>query len=298
MGTSQRDHEHEDARSRGTAFEEWMADPALYHGRALDRAREKFDDVEAGKNLGGVVGRSWLGFVLFTVFFSPIAALLLYFGSKYAIRAIFGAGNNLVVGLIFIALGAGILALHWPIWRASKPITPKLALLSFYRALGRGQFEQAAKHVIDADLDTFPRYQPRIEKLGRPTGRGFPFRQPEAFKEYWQELVRFLEWPYCLVHVSRVRVTEISDRLCVVDFRLRLTMNTQLYFLLIFVALPLAAIVDFLTHRVVTQDMRKVLVRVGDEWHLFSGDWQGVEEFDTSWLPAMEAIGASPYRGQ
>jgi len=42
-------------------------------------------------------------------------------------------------------------------------------------------------------------------------------------------------------------------------------------------------IVDLATRKTVVQEMRKILVRVGDEWHLFNGEWMGIEETDVGW---------------
>jgi hypothetical protein len=42
--------------------------------------------------------------------------------------------------------------------------------------------------------------------------------------------------------------------------------------------------------------MRRILVRVGSEWHLLAGDFQGFEEWSTGWLPPPPA-GEGPYRG-
>jgi hypothetical protein len=72
--------------------------------------------------------------------------------------------------------------------------------------------------------------------------------------------------------------------IAVVDYKLRLTMNTQLWLLLVFVALLIAVIVDFATRKVVKVELRKVLVRVGDEWKLLNAEWQGYEDYDLRWL--------------
>ena len=92
-----------------------------------------------------------------------------------------------------------------------------------------------------------------------------------------------------------MQTTKINDRMVVADFEVTFTMNTQLWWLLIFVALIIALVVDLATRTVVKQNLRKILVRVGDEWHIWDGGWQGYDEFDTNWLPAPSSEG-SPYR--
>lgn len=297
--------EREQERARGRVeipeageSAEWMHDPEQYRSRALDRARDKLAVLEAGQNLGSPVGRAWSSVLAAAAILLTSGGLLFFSGVLILVDHLRGTSGDVLFGGGAIVVGLSLMALMVPFWRASKPNTPKRALEGFYKSLGKGHFERAAGHIVDVDLDAFPRYQPRIEKLGRPSGRGFPFNELEAFQEYWTELVRATEWPYCLASISKLRVTTVNEQLCVVDFRLRLVMNTQLYYLLVLVALPLAVIVDLLTRSVVKQDLRKILVKVGDEWHLLSGDWQGVDEFDTSWLPAEVETEASPYRGQ
>ncbi|MCB9936154.1 MAG: hypothetical protein H6840_10725 [Planctomycetes bacterium] len=76
----------------------------------------------------------------------------------------------------------------------------------------------------------------------------------------------------------------MASDVVIVDFELRLIMNTSLWFLLIFVALVIAALVDLATRKTVHVHMRKILVRVDKEWHLLSSEWQAYEENNTQWL--------------
>jgi hypothetical protein len=111
-----------------------------------------------------------------------------------------------------------------------------------------------------------------------------PFADTESFASYWKEMLRYQPLPYCFARIKGVTERPIAQDLMLVDFELTFIMNTQLWFLLIFLALPLAAIVDLMTRKTVKVQMRKLLYRAGDEWHMFNGEYQGPEELDTRWL--------------
>ena len=55
---------------------------------------------------------------------------------------------------------------------------------------------------------------------------------------------------------------------------------TQFWVILILVCVPLALIIDFATRKTVREDLRKVLVRADDEWHLLNGAWYEDDEDD------------------
>jgi hypothetical protein len=168
----------------------------------------------------------------------------------------------------------------------SRPVTPKATLAEFYRAIGKGDRARALSLLTNADRDGLARRQPVVENLGQPSGQPLDFAAPHHFGRYWQELTRSHPAPYCLTRVSHLKVTMAAADVAIVDFRLRLIMNTQLWLLLILVALLIAVIVDLATRKVVKGNLRKVLVKVGDEWKLFNGEWQGYEEYDLRWLEA------------
>ncbi len=65
------------------------------------------------------------------------------------------------------------------------------------------------------------------------------------------------------------------------SYRLYLRTNTSLWYLFVLlgcVGIVIGAIVDAATRRTIEDDVQKILVRVEDEWHLLSGEWQGAEE--------------------
>ncbi len=277
------------------AQEDWKTDPEGYHTRAISRARDKLAEVSEGRGLGSTVGRNWFDLILYGLVVLAFGGSLAAVGISELWSAATGGSGSLGTGLLLFVPLLLLLAIGIPIWKASKPTSPKLALKHFYKRVAHGQSAQARKLVIATDLDEFPRYQPRITSLGKPSATPFAFDSEGEFATYWNGLVRTASWPYCLVKLDRVHVTKITEDVRLVDFELTLTMNTQLYGLLILIALPLAAIADMATRKIVKQEVRKLVVKVDDEWHLFSADFMGNEEHDTTWLPANDA-GTGPYR--
>ncbi len=284
---------------------EERAGQEAYEGRALARARAKLDAFRSGALPDGPAGRAWGGFVAYCVLVLPLALLLLGAAVVGFVGAVEDSGcpygiDRRVEATVWVVLMAGLTALAfwgaWAIWAGSKPDRPDRALLAFYRAVANGRFERAQRLVLSADLDDFPRHQPQIPNLGQPSGRSFPFAAPGAFATYWSELLRSHMWPYCLVRLKGVKVTRLGPDLAVAELTATFQMNTQIYWLLVFASLLIAVIVDLATRKRVTVDLRKILVRVGDEWHLLSGDFQGYEEWEMNWLPAPTPE-ASPYRG-
>lgn len=195
-------------------------------------------------------------------------------GALFLFLAVGVAANDGSIGislflLAFVALLAAIPTL---ILLRSRPTTPKAALKEFYSAVSKGRADRALALITNADRDNTHRRQPLIADLGRPSGYRFVLADKQQFAGYWNELLRSHNAPYCLPRLTRIRVQQVAPDVAVVDYRLTLTMNTQLWWLLILVALIIAIIVDFATRKVVKADLRKVLVRVGDEWKLFNGE--------------------------
>jgi hypothetical protein len=199
-------------------------------------------------------------------------------------------GETPPVGIVFVLFSGVIALIPISVIFRSRPRTPQAALLEFYRTLSRGESKRALALLTNADRDSSTRIQPKIAELGRPNGYPLPFSDPNAFAAYWNELLRTHPAPYCVVRMSNVQVQQIAPDVAVVDYKLTLTMNTSLYYLLILLGILLGVLlafaIDAMTRKVVKADLRKVLVRVGDEWKLFNGEWQGYEEYDLRWLAA------------
>jgi hypothetical protein len=182
-----------------------------------------------------------------------------------------------VLGLVFLVPGLVRIL-------TSTATTPKRALTLFYKSIGGGHMNAARKLVVPNDFDDFPREYPEHKALGLGGMPPYEFGARAGFADYWTGLVRYPSSPYCLVRVQDIRVEEVDPDIAVVEFRLKLAINTSLWILLILVALLIALIVDLATRKRIDAPMRKILIRVGDEWHLFSGEWQGPDEHDVSWL--------------
>jgi hypothetical protein len=270
------------AWNRDYTQHEW--DPE-YERDTLARAQEKLEALERRSVPLTPAGR-FVGPVIVAVLFAGVPTLLLLWGALLFFQGEWGPRPGVP---LFLAI-AGVLFGALTIWLIlnAKADTPNRALRLFYKALGRGNAKRALRLVVPNDLDAFPRYHPDIPVHPRLLSSPFRFDPPAGFGAYWQGLVRYHTMPYCITTVRAVKVREITPDIVVVDFRARFIMNTQLWWLLILVALIVALIVDLATRKTVVQEMRKILVRVGDEWHLFNGEWMGLEEMDVGWTTGRD----------
>ena len=96
----------------------------------------------------------------------------------------------------------------------------------------------SASLVASNDFDDFPRFPPQMSGFGQSAVR--PFFNGQFLGGYWNELVRYHSAPYCIASLHRVREQQIAPDLMIVDCEVRFIMNTQLWLLLIFVALLIA----------------------------------------------------------
>lgn len=172
------------------------------------------------------------------------------------------------------------------IFVSSRPTSPKAVLKQYLTCLARGKFGRARQLVVDPDLDDMPRVQPVIDKLGQPSGMTHVFRHDESFKAYWNGLLRSRPPCYCFVSLRNVQVTQLAPDVALVEAEVKFTMNTTLWALLIFVALLIAIIVDIATRTRVRVPVRKVLVKIGNEWRVFNAELMGADEHDLGWLGA------------
>ena len=250
-----------------------------YASAALERATAKLADLRTGRT-----GDQPAALSLATQTGNLAAsAILLLMAASNALR--FHAEGNQTAVLVCFVLGAVFVV--WPILYLprSRPSTPQRLLADYYRSLGAGRHARARQHVVKGDLDHFVRVQPSLGDFGKPSRRSFTFADPEAAKSYWNELLRWHPLPYCTARVDNVRVTMFGPDVAVVDFRLQLWANTRWWFVAVAVLWVIALLVEAFTRKKWNGDMRKVVVRVGDGWKMFNGEWQGPEERDLSWLP-------------
>lgn len=253
------------------------AQPGTFEAAAQDRAMRKLNHWRAGLGGDRPAGPNLLCLMIALLFtLVPVGI--------FGLLPVWVAAKGIAVGALelgmfvatFVVVSAALCYLQ------TRPTSPKRTLNEFYRSLGRGQTKRAQKLVLPPDLDEFPRYQPHLPDLGEPTTLAYHFDDPTGFRAYWNGLVRAQTWPYCHVKISKLEEREIAPGIVVVDFELHLIMNTRL----IFVVLVIAVIIDLLTRRTVRVPMRKVLVKVGNEWRLFNGEWMGYDEHDLNWARA------------
>jgi hypothetical protein len=264
-------------------------DPTYFDDGA-ERARQKlaaFRDGTAGaRPAGRFVGPVVLAVVLGTIF----GVGLLVLGAIVALSMDERHGDP--PGAIFLAVfgipGGFIIGLAVKAILDARADTPRRTLRLFYRLLGKGKFAAARRLVLSIDFDAFPRFHPRIFRLGQPKAEPFRFALTGAFGNFWKDLLRTHSSPYCLVKIGRIELQEVGPDAAVAEFELTLTMNTSLWMLTFLVIGILALVADIATRKVVKVRMRKVLLRVEDEWILLDGAWQGPEEIELSWLdPAL-----------
>ena len=247
---------------------------------AIARAVAKLDDVRTGRS-----GDTAAGPDMRSVAITGVLASLISFPLLVGFYFLIQRSDSRVGALIMF--GIALLLLSIPVigFVTSRPDSHVRCLKQFYRMLAHGRHDRARRLVIKSDLDGWPRYQPMITNLGRPTNAPRPFQNVQAFRDFWNELLRSHSSPYCIARVSRVLVTPIAPDLALVDYKLKLIMNSSMWGLMFLVIGIFALLLDIATRKVVKVDKRKLLVKVGDEWRIFSAEWQGYEEFDTSWLP-------------
>lgn len=267
------------------------AEPNAYVLDALGRAEIKLNALRAGVtrerpvgNLGVyAVGRSAALFFLSLPF---VIFMLVSFADKN--------GGSAGAGLIFLAI---VLAMNgFAVWLfiSARADTPTKALKFFFKAVAAGKGERAASLVVSNDFDDFPRYPPQLAGFGQGSVR--PFFNPQYLGGYYNELLRYHSAPYCIASLHGVREQQIAPDLVIVDCEVRFIMNTQLWLLLVFVALLIALIADMATRKTVRMPLRKLLFKVGDEWKLFNGELQGGEEQDLRWLAQSQTPGTgTPY---
>jgi hypothetical protein len=211
-----------------------------------------------------------------------------------------------VLGIILLATVAGIV-----FRRLKKPPSPaEIAVRDFYETASgdTSDADNFSRHVIQADLDDAARRAPAFENgIIRPER----LDSPDALKRYWRCMFR----PgFMLRYESKVKgvsLTPLADDLMLAHVKLRVARYSWGLAGLVFMAFIVLTIV-LVGHAEGTQleipagallmggaivaaqvlplrnletyTVRKLLVRCGEQWRLFCGDWEGWEEADLSWL--------------
>lgn len=192
---------------------------------------------------------------------------------------------NLEIAALFAIPPVLLATVFVMVFVRTKPSSPKKALFEYFLAVCRRRHKRARSLILTHDMDGTERQTPHIDGLGKPTGTSYRFDIDGEFKGYWRELVLDQPMAAAGVRISNVQVNNITPDLAIATFRIRMVRNTQLWVFLIFVLGIFALIIMVATNKRTDATITKLLVRVGNEWKLFSGEWQGQDEFDLSWIP-------------
>ncbi len=274
----------------------------------LVRARRKYEQYHEQGVTMEPAGWAWGRIIRLSIFLLvPGLALALGAFAAYAAGAERGESSLYVLAVLPGALALLFLAAWIGSVRASRASSPKRAIQLFFRMVAGKRYEWAQKLVIPGDLDSFPRFFPADNDIGgQPPADPLYFDAPQEFADYWRALLRWPTAATCVMQVRRIEVEQVSPDVAICDFRVRAGVNTSLWLLLLLTpllalliptvgpyfvgvlvwpALIAAAVADAVTRRWITRDLTKVLVRVGEEWHLFNGAWDEYDEEDLSWMP-------------
>jgi len=195
-------------------------------------------------------------------------------------------GDPVFSFLLVTSLAGGLWsagAIYFSMLRRRPRTDPVKALRSYFASLLYGDAKHAAKHVTNADKNDLPRFQPMHTGLGAPSGKQFKFKYPGDFKLYWAELVPGIPFAATTHRLVVREEKELAPQLRAVRFHWTVTTRNQYWLLL--TPLLFSGLVLFLVLRQRYEgEMQKLMVKVGDEWKLFNGEWQGYEELDLSWL--------------
>jgi len=251
-----------------------------YYDDAVARGHTKLAEIRAGgvpmPPVGFLKGR-----IVLAVIFGVLPALAILYGAEQVRRQ----RDGLPLAVFLAVLAALFLLAAAMVIVSARPGTPKRALRLFYRAIARGKGRLARRLSVPNDFDTFPRYQPVLHGLGGSEAP-FQFAETREFKHYWDSLVRYPSLPYCLPYVRNVKLERLAEDVVLATFDFTVVMNTQVWFLLLFLGLlPVAVIGDLATRKTAGAFMSKLLVRTPDgEWRIFNAEWQGLEEEEPAWL--------------
>ncbi len=248
------------------------------------RARVKLDDLLEGRVRPSLPGR-FGGRLIRGVLLIVLSAIVLLGAYAFAHNTR-SAGDTIFVGIAVIGLLLLIPATR--LLKGSRPTTPLRALSLFYSSVGAGRHEAAKRLVVPNDFDHFPRAFPDVAgSVGRPLNDPLFFKEPADFTDYWNALLRWPTAPYCLARVRDLEVDEKAQGIVFCRYSLELSVNTQLWALLIlvpYVGIIIALIVDNQTRTRIFAQVTKVLISVDDEWMLMNGAWREWDDATPDWI--------------
>ncbi|MCF6228186.1 MAG: hypothetical protein L3J82_05905 [Planctomycetes bacterium] len=149
----------------------------------------------------------------------------------------------------------------------TMPITPKLALYRFYNAVGIQDCTIGMAMVVASDLDELERTVPSL--LGMEDTRKQPHRFSviEQFRLYWMKVANVGKKKRRMVKIKKMRVEKLAPDLILCRAEVGFRNGNH----------------NFRRAKTMHQ-VQKLLVKVGHQWKLFNGEWQGYDETNLSWL--------------
>jgi len=268
----------------------------------LQAAREKLRLVSSGESgdepIGTKSARNRLGLlVVRAIGVTWVAVVLVVYSNLFATLSKGGAGDptDAVVLLILISFyystGAMLIVLSLVPrnrdTRADPWKDPRRVLNQFYWRVFSGYRLSALALLTNADKNDLPRIQPSGTGLGVPSGHPFRFSSDKDFGDYWYELLHVKTVASAQYRIKVIEQREVVPGLVAIRFQLKASTGSLLW---IFATLPFPLIsligvpMFYLARDRHRTEMQKLMVKVGDEWKLFNGEWQGYEELDLSWL--------------
>lgn len=247
--------------------------PPEYRQQALARAAGKLAALRSGATGDKPAGAPWRQNITRLAFWWSIA----FFFVMGGLTALCDCRPCIGFGLLLMLVPVALI-------QRGLPRSPERLLVDFYRCLGNGYFERALTHVIEGDKDAFPRILPSAEPTARTARSSVAFSGLGDFVRYWHEFQHRHSAPGCAARIRDVSIEMAGADVAVVSFQLHLGARSGFWFL----QSPLGAVFKALASKAARHEwrgnMRKVVVRVGNGWKVFNGEWQGPEEQDLSWL--------------
>ena len=261
---------------------EFVARPVLepWRKRAVQKLRACRSTGRPAALVGGLTGQTAL--LLLGTLGPPLLVGVLLWGAGRPPDFVLP-----VVGLVLLLVTVPVLPLAILAHVRSRPRQPARAVHEFYSALAHRRFRRAYRLVADADKDEFPRALPDHLDRSPSDGAAFGFADEREFRRFWRQIVCTHTLPTCKVRLGEVRVRRLGPDLAAVEFVLTLRTNTDLYWLLILVGcvgLIPGMILQAVTWRTTKARLRRVVVKAGPEWRMFSGEWSAPDEQDLSWV--------------
>jgi hypothetical protein len=307
--------------------EQALRDAAFERAREkLAKARREDHRIRIGPGTGGgKLALPTLRTIVFTLFLAmlPVAILTLpwvypnRFG-EYPVLAAVAALPVLIQAITYVVYKLG--------QRALRRLDPaEQTVRNFYSDVAAGSMHDISRYVCSADLEDAPRRPPDIPlPMFFPEYVG----SESELRSYWGQLLDLRPGRKFRPRVQRVRLVDIGPDLKLAFVRLSIlelahlgvliaafflgvvfapaiviadVLNLQAYVpssmehlpgLVVGAVLASAAALLWSRLRVMAthkRRVRKLLVRQGDDWKLFCGDWEAWEEADLSWLDADKA---------